>query len=272
MRSRPLVYLIPAGVLLLGVLGLPLASSLLRGVGHYGEVLTDPRLPPVVWNTTRFALVSVSLELVLGLGFALVLHRTLRLRGPLRAVALLPWALPSAVMAMSWRWILNDSYGVAGHLAAGLGLVEAPIAWLGRPGTAFAALVVADVWKTTPFVTIILLAGLQTIPRELHEALSVDGAGPFRRFWHLTLPLLRPAIAVALIFRLIQAIGVFDIVWVLTGGGPADSTRTMALHIYDTVFRYVRPEAGAALTVLVALALLLVGGGVHALLGRRAEV
>ncbi len=265
------LFLLPAGVLLFGILGFPLAATVAQSVGHYDEVLTDPLLPRVAWNTGAFAAASVSLELALGLAAALVLHHTLRFRGLVRALALLPWALPSAVMAMSWRWIFNDSYGIAGHLAGAVGLVDEPIAWLGRPGTAFAALVVADVWKTTPFVTIIVLAGLQTIPRELHEALSLDGAGALRRFWHLTLPLLRPAIAVALTFRVIQAIGIFDIVWVLTGGGPADSTRTVALHIYDTVFRYVRPEAGAALTLLVAVAMLLLGGAVHVLVGRRAD-
>jgi multiple sugar transport system permease protein len=149
-------------------------------------------------------------------------------------------------MAMSWKWIFDPAAGIAN---AALGT---DVAWLGRPWTAFGAILIADVWKTTPFATIILLAGLQSVPRDLHEAMSVDGAGPARRFLWITLPLLRPAIALALTFRLIQALGVFDLVYVMTGGGPADATRTVAVYIYQTTVTFYEPEYGAALTILAA--------------------
>jgi len=253
---RSLVFLLPALALVGGLLGVPLALTLAGGLGHYGEALADSQLREAAVVTATFAAITVALEMTLGLLFALALDAAWRLRGPLRAVALLPWALPSAVMALSWRWIFNDTNGVATLLVQTIGLTDEPVAWLGRPGFAFAAIVVADVWKATPFVTIILLAGLQTIPRELHEAMSLDGGGAVRRFFWITLPLLRPAIALALSFRLIQAVGVFDLVWVMTGGGPADATRTVALYIYDVVFRYIRPDYGAAVTALVAGGLL----------------
>jgi multiple sugar transport system permease protein len=249
------VFLLPAATLLGGLVGVPLVLTVVHAVGHCGEAFADPRLGHAALVTVAFAAVSVTLEMTLGLLFALALDAAWRMRGLLRAIAVLPWALPSAVMALSWRWIFNDTAGLATALAMAAGLTDQPVAWLGRPGLAFATVVVADVWKATPFVTIILLAGLQSIPRELYEAMSLDGAGPVRRFVWLTLPLLRPAIALALSFRLIQAVGVFDLVWVMTGGGPADATRTVALYIYDVVFRFVRPDYGAAVTALVAVAL-----------------
>ncbi|MBI2900208.1 MAG: sugar ABC transporter permease [Planctomycetes bacterium] len=258
--------------MLLGlVLAVPLGISLSQGAGRFGELVSDPMLLKVAGTTGAFAAASVSLEILLGLLFALVLHRTFRLRGWVRAVALLPWALPTAVMAMSWRWIFNDTYGVANDLPLRLGLLREPIAWLGRPATAFAALVAADVWKTTPFVTLILLAGLQSIPRDLHEAMEVDGAGPVRRFFWITLPMLRPAIAVALTFRLIQALGIFDLVWVMTGGGPADSTKTVSLYVYDHAFRYLDGGYGAALTCAAAAAFFAVAAGAGALARGRAR-
>jgi multiple sugar transport system permease protein len=258
---RRSLYLVPAAALLGGVLALPLAIGLVRGAGHWGALFHDAALPRIALTTLAFAAASVALELALGLAFALLLHRAFPLRGPVRAAALVPWALPTAVMAMSWRWIFNDTYGIANDLAIRLGLLDQGIAWLGRPGTAFAALVVADVWKTAPFVTILILAGLQSIPEDLYEALSLDGAGPVRRFRMITLPLLRPALALAVVFRLIQALGVFDLAWVLTGGGPADATRTVALYIYDQQFRYLDTGYGAALTGAFGLATFALAAG-----------
>lgn len=263
---RRYLYLAPAGVLLLGLVGVPLALSVALGVGHYGAALHDPLLRQAGATTLLFAVVSVALELGLGLASALLLHQSLHLRGLWRAIALLPWILPSAVMAISWRWMFNaDRSGIVNDLLMRLDLIHGPIAWLGAPGPAFATLVLADVWKTTPFVTLILLAGLQAIPADLYEALSVDGAGPFRRFRLLTLPQLRPAIFLALVFRLIQAIGIFDLVWVMTGGGPANSTLTVAVYIYNTVFRYVQPAYGAALTGIVAVTMFVLAVALGAL-------
>ncbi len=257
-------WLAPAAVLLVLVVAGPLAAGLASGAGGVGAAWADPYVRRAAWNTLVFAAVSVPLELALGLAFALLLNVEFRGRGAARAVAILPWALPTAVMAMSWRWIFSDSWGIANDLPRALGLIDHPVSWLGRPGSAMAACIIADVWKTTPFVTLILLAGLQSIPRDLHEAMELDGAGPVRRFALVTLPLLRPAIALALTFRLIQALGIFDLVWVLTGGGPADSTRTLALEAYDSVFRHLQPARGAAVTLIAAAAMLFAALGLGA--------
>ena len=232
------LYVAPAAALLLAVVAVPLAASIPGGLPQVGEVLRDSAVAESAVTTLLFAAVSVGLELVLGLSFALALDQAFRLRGAARAVALLPWTLPTAVMAMSWRLLFNDTYGVTSF------------PWLARPWAAFAALVIADVWKTTPFVMLLLLAGLQSIPRELNEAMSLDGAGPVRRFFMITLPLLRPALSVALAFRLIQALGMFDLAWVLTGGGPGNSTRTIAMVICDHYFRFGQPARGAAVTLV----------------------
>ena len=265
-------WLLPAAALLGVVLAVPLAAGLAGGLAGTGSVLRDRAVGRAAWNTLVFAGVSVPLEMGLGLVFALLLNLEFRGRGMARAVAIVPWALPTAVMAMSWRWIFSDSWGIANDLPRTLGLMSEPVAWLGRPATAMAALIAADVWKTTPFVTLILLAGLQGVPRDLHEAMSLDGAGPARRFFWVTLPLLRPAIALALVFRLIQALGIFDLPWVLTGGGPADATRTVSLEAYDSVFRHLEPARGAAITLVAAAGIFAVALALGALAhGRRVE-
>jgi multiple sugar transport system permease protein len=270
-RSASL-YLLPAVALLGAVLALPLAATFPAAVRHLPEVARDPSLGQITRNTLIFTGVSVSIELVLGVLFALILHERFRGRGAVRAIALLPWALPTAVMAMAWRWIFNDTYGVAVDLPVRLGLADATVPWLGRPAGAFAALVLADVWKTTPFVTILALAGLQSIPRDLYEAIAIDGAGPVRRFIWVTLPLLRPAIALALVFRIIHAIGIFDLVWVLTGGGPANATKTIAVYIYEQTFQFGQIGYGAALTVLTAAAMLALALAVSAVVRGRPAV
>jgi multiple sugar transport system permease protein len=160
---------------------------------------------------------------------------------------------------------------MANDLLLRLGLIEAPVAWLAQPGTAMAALVVADAWKTTPFVALILLAGLQGIPREIVEAARVDGAGAFARFRRITLPLLLPSIVVATLFRSIQSWGAFDVVWVMTGGGPGGSTETLSLYAYQTWFRYLDFGYGAAIAVQGMLVALLLAALVVRIASRREE-
>jgi multiple sugar transport system permease protein len=222
------------------------------GLDHYRALAVDPRFHRALGHTALFAVVSTALELVLGLAFALLLHEPFRGRGAVRAAVLVPWVLPTAVMAMAWRFLFNDQYGAVNDLLLRLGVLDAPINWLGEPGWAMAAAIAADVWKTTPFVVVILLAGLAAVPLELHEAMAVDGAGPLRRFRFLTLPWLRPYLLLALLFRFIQAVGLFDLMWVLTGGGPGGSTEVLPLLIYEATFRYLDLGYGAALTVVTA--------------------
>ena len=209
----------------------------------------DTRFLASVRNTAVFTGASIALETLLGVAIALLLHRTFRGRGLVRAITLLPWALPTAVMALAWGWIFNDSFGVANDLLGRLGLAVHPVAWLSSPASAMAALVVADVWKTTPFVALIVLAGLQGIPLEVLEAARVDGLGAWQRFRRIVLPLLAPSILAAVLFRAIQAWGAFDIVYVMTGGGPGGSTETVSLYAFQAYFRYLDPAHGVWIAV-----------------------
>lgn len=200
-------------------------------------------------TTTVFTAASVALEMVLGLALALLLHRRFPGRGLARTLVVMPWALPTAVMALAWAWIFNDAFGVANDLLMRAGLLREPLAWLGRPGLALAAMVVADVWKTTPFVTLVLLAGLQGIPSDVLEAAALDGLGPARRLVRVVLPLLVPSLLVALLFRTLQAWGAFDLVYVMTGGGPGGSTETVSLYAFQQYFRYLDVGYGSAVAV-----------------------
>jgi multiple sugar transport system permease protein len=231
------------------------ASSLLTGLrvvsnggANWLRLLHDPRFWQDAFQTLRFAGVSVALELALGLAIALLLHRPSRWRGPLRALALLPWALPGPVMALGWRWILNDPHGPINGLIQSLGGPSQP--FLASPATTWLFTVLADVWKTTPFVAILLLAGLQAIPRDLEEALRLEGAGAWTLLRRLQWPLLAPFVGLAVLFRLAQAVGVFDLVQLLTGGGPAGSTETLALYAYLQAMRFL--DFGYSATVMLA--------------------
>ncbi|RMF22884.1 MAG: sugar ABC transporter permease [Cyanobacteria bacterium J083] len=224
------------------------------GVNNYLRMLNDGRFWHSISNTSIFTAVSISLELILGLVIALILNQSFRARGLVRTAALIPWALPTAVIGLAWAWIFNDRYGVANDILRLFGLE--PIAWLGSPTWAMVALIVADVWKTTPFIAIILLAGLQSIPQDLYEAHAIDGATPRQSFFQITLPLLAPQIIIALLFRFAQAFGVFDLVQVMTNGGPAGATEMVSLYIYATVRRYLDFGYGAALVVITFLLLI----------------
>jgi len=231
------------------------ASSVLTGLepvanggANWQRLLRDSRFWDDARFTLRFALVSVGLELILGLAIALLLHRPARGRGLLRAVTLLPWALPGTVLALGWRWIYNDPYGPLNALLQALALP--PHGFLTSPASTWLFVVLADVWKCTPFVALLLLAGLQSIPAELEESLRLEGAGRIQILCRLTLPLLRPWITLALVFRMAQALGVFDLVQVLTRGGPAGSTESLALYAYLQAMRFL--DFGYSATVVLA--------------------
>jgi multiple sugar transport system permease protein len=253
-RERVLMGL-PALLLLVAVVALPVArvvqlsfhrteleggvALVWAGLDPWIRLWQDGRWWMALRNTAVFTGTSVALEMVLGVGVALLLHRAFRGRGLVRAITLLPWALPTAVIALAWAWIFNDVFGVANDVLVRFGLVDAPMAWLGHPGTAMLAMVVADVWKTTPFVALVVLAGLQAIPATVLEAAAVDGLSAVQRFRHVVLPLLVPSLAVAFAFRAVQAYGAFDLVYVLTGGGPGGATETVSLYAYQNDFRYL---------------------------------
>jgi multiple sugar transport system permease protein len=210
-----------------------------------------------LWNSAVFTFSSVALELIIGMGIALVLNQSFKGRGIVRTIAILPWALPTALIALAWTWIFNDQYGVVNDILLRLGLIQTGINWLGNPTLAMISVIVADVWKTTPFISILLLAGLQSIPSDLYEAQAIDGASPWQSFRQITLPLLLPQIVIALLFRLAQSFGIFDLISVMTGGGPGGATETVSLYIYATVMRYLDFGYGAALVVVTFLLLVL---------------
>jgi len=223
------------------------------GLANYVEALTEARFWEAAGHTVLFTVASVTLELTLGLALALVLHRSYRGRGVVRAAALVPWAMPTVVAALVWRFLFESPLGVVNALATELGLMEQPFVWFIHATAAWVPLVLADVWKTTPFVALLLLAGLQNIDTTLYEAARIDGASPWRQFLHVTLPLLRPALLVALIFRTLDAVRVFDLVYVLTGGGPGTATEPLALYTFHVLFQRLRFGYGAALSVMIFL-------------------
>ncbi len=227
------------------------------GLANYQRLMGDGRFWQTMTNTSVFTSISIFLELIIGMGIALVLNQTFWGRGFVRTSALIPWALPTAVMGLAWAWIFNDQYGVVNDLLARLGLIDTPITWLGDPTRAMLAMIIADVWKTTPFIAIILLAGLQSVPRDLYEAHAIDGANPCQSFWQITIPLIMPQMIIALIFRFAQAFGIFDLVQVMTGGGPGGATETVSIYIYATVRRYLDFGYGATLVVVTFLLLII---------------
>jgi len=237
------------------------------GFTYYEQFLTDKRLWASLGNTMFFTIVSVALELVLGLGIALMINRVFWGRGLVRAAVLIPWAIPTVVSAMMWKYLYDGQNGVIAHVFDQIGLIPDSGALLTTKAGAMAAVILADVWKTTPFMALLLFAGLQTIPQSLYEAAEVDGASKVQQFFRITLPLLKPAILVALLFRTLDAFRIFDLVYVLTGGGPANSTETISIYAYKTMFAQMNFGAGSALSVIVFFCVALICIGFIRLLG-----
>jgi multiple sugar transport system permease protein len=265
-----IALLLPAAVVVFGVVLYPVGRTLVLslfgvdsampghypfvGLRNYAKAFTDPSFYPVLWHTGYFTLVSTALELALGIGVAMVLNAPLKARWLWRSIVVLPWALPTIVDGALWRWIYNGQYGALNGLLSTLNISHTDHQWLGSPFLALNMVIVADVWKNTSIVAFFVLAGLQTIPHELYEAARMDGAGPVRSFLRVTLPLLVPSIAVVLVLRTIEAFKVFDIIYVMTGGGPASGTQTVAFYTYQQAFSNQLFGYGSALAYLIALA------------------
>ncbi|MGD1806622.1 carbohydrate ABC transporter permease [Dapis sp. BLCC M126] len=232
-------------------------KPIFSGLTNYSRILTDGRFWQTLWNTTIFTTFSISLELILGMSIALILDKSFRGRGFVRTINLIPWSLPTAAIGLGWAWIFNDQFGIVNDILLRLGLIQTNITWLGDPFRAMLAMIIADVWKTTPFIAIILLAGLQSISSDLYEAHAIDGANPIQSFQQITIPLLMPQIIIALLFRFAQAFGIFDLVQVMTGGGPAGATETISIYIYATIRRYLDFGYGSSLVVVTFLLLIL---------------
>jgi trehalose/maltose transport system permease protein len=280
-------WFVPAGFLMAAVVCYPILRTIglsflheslatgfrpeFAGFENFRRLLSDTRLHNSVVTTMVFTLVSVGTEFGLGLLLALSADSMKNWRGIVRVILLVPWTLPTAVIAVLWAWIFNDQFGVLNAMLMRLGWIHSSVAWLARPNTAMTAMIAADVWKTTPFVFVILLAGLQNIPKELYEAIEIDGGGVWAKFRHVTWPHLLPFVFVALIFRMVQAVSIFDLVWVMTGGGPGGATETISVYTYRTYMRYLDFGYGSALAFTTVAVLAVSAGVLHRLLVTKHE-
>jgi multiple sugar transport system permease protein len=273
-RRQRALWVLPAAILIAGILVYPALRAVFLSFTHYSlgtafethfagidnfrRLFGDSRLHSSFMVTAFFVVVSVALEFGLGLGLALCAVRLVRGQNIVRTLLLIPWTLPTAIAGVLWAWILNDQLGILNHVLLRIGLLGAPIAWLAQPATALASVIAVDVWKTVPFVFVILLAGLQSIPSELYEAIAIDGGGAWAAFRYVTWPHLLPFAFIALIFRIIQAFAIFDLVYVLTGGGPGSATETVSIYAYQTTMRYLDFSYGATITVALVSVLAVV--------------
>lgn len=260
------IFLIPSLIVVIGVAFYPLFNTIYVtffdarlgssraweyvGLENYRRLLSSPQWWEAVWATVKFTVASVFFELILGLGIAVVVNSKFPGRGVMRTAMLVPWAIPTAISSQMWKWMYHDVFGVVNDLFTRIiPILPAKIAWIANADTALWALVAVDVWKTTPFMALLLLAGLQLIPGDIYEAASVDGATGWRQFVTITLPMLRPAIVVALIFRTLDALRVFDLVWIMTGG--AFGTETMATMNQRNLIQFQQLGYGSTISVAI---------------------
>ena len=268
--------LAPALIVVLGSIGYPMLSTLYLsftssrltalnrpsswvGLENYWAALTNAGFQQAALHTAYFTIVSVSLELLLGVLVGLLLNQRFWGRAWVRVLLIVPLAIPTVVNAMMWRWIYNPEFGAFNALLTQIGVIPEYQSWLGNPDIAMNMVILADVWKNYPIVALVALAALQLIPQEWFEAANLDGANAWVRFWRITWPTILPALSVAIVLRTIEAVKVFDIIYVMTRGGPADATKTLSFAVYQESFSALRAGSGAAyayLVVLVSLALI----------------
>ncbi len=227
------------------------------GLANYHKVVSDPTFGPALTHTLVFTVASIAVQFSLGMALAVFFHRHFRLSITLRALFLVPWLLPLIVSASTWSWMLNSDSGVVNSLLHGLGL--SPVNWLTSPSWSLVSVIIANIWIGIPFNLVILYSGLQAIPEQISEAAALDGASGWQKFWRITLPLLRPVSAITVLLGLIYTLKVFDIIWVMTRGGPTDSSTTFATWSYRLGFGNLLPAFGPAaavanLLILMALA------------------
>lgn len=224
-------------------------QTLPSGAVKYKGAFFDPAWWNAVWNTVRFSFISVICETILGLGVALMLNAEFKGRGIVRAAILIPWAIPTIVSAKMWAWMLNDQYGILNDIMVKLHLIDHKIAWASNPDTAMIAVLMVDIWKTTPFMALLCLAGLQMVPRDIYEAARIDGIHPVKVFFRITLPLIRPALMVAVIFRMLDALRIFDLVYVLTPNSSA--TKTMSVISRENMIDFAKFAYGATQSTML---------------------
>ncbi len=267
-----LLLLVPSVIVVFGIVIYPIIKTLITsfyavdspfpkawpgvGLGNYSRALSSPQFWSSVERTAYFTFVSTGLELLFGMGIALLLYAPLRMRWLFRTIVVLPWALPTIVNGALWRYMFNANYGVVNAALTQLHLIGSYEAWFSSPFRALNIVVFADVWKNTSLVAFFLLAGLTTIPRDLYEAARIDGVSAVQAFLRITLPLLRPVIVIVLVLRTIEAFKVFDIIYVMTDGGPANGTQSVAFYTYQRAFSDELFGYGSALAYLVVIFIL----------------
>jgi trehalose/maltose transport system permease protein len=228
-------------------------TTLPSGRTIYGGLLADPVWWNAVWNTVRFSVISVTLETILGMIVALVLNAEFKGRGLVRAAILVPWAIPTIVSARMWSWMFHDQFGIINDILMKLNIIDRGIAWTASADTAMYAVLIVDVWKTTPFMALLILAGLQTIPSDIYEAAKVDGVHPVKTFFKVTLPLVKPALMVAVIFRMLDAMRIFDLIYVLTPN--SSSTKTISVLSRENLIDFDKFALGSAQATMLFLIL-----------------
>ncbi len=266
-----LIVVYPIGKLLYNSLFAVDKDSAFIGLRNYLDVWQDPLFWNATQNTVLITLITVPGALVLGLGLALLANLPFRRKWPVRLALLLPWALPLSFAGLIFAWFLNTDYGVVNDVLRRAGLQSEPVSWLLKPNWAFAAICLTVIWKTSSFIALILLAGLQMIPNSLYEAAEVDGASRWQQFWQVTVPMLMPSIMVALIFRTITALQTFDIPYTMTRGGPGEATETLAMLIHKYTIEYSSIGIGSTLAVNMFLISLVVTGFYLRHIGRDAS-
>jgi multiple sugar transport system permease protein len=226
------------------------------GLENYVKFIRDPKTPQFLINSVIWVTASLALQSTLGLTLALLLNRPMRFRGIYRALVLVPWVTPTVVAALIWRWILHEQWGVVNLTLMRVGVIDQPIRWLSDTTLVWISLLVMAAWRFVPFWYVNILAGLQTIPREMYDAAAIDGAGRVGSFWHITLPFLRPVLGVLFLLETVWRANEFSTIWVMTEGGPAGATTTLAILTYQTGFLFYRigyaASMGVSLTIMLA--------------------
>ena len=224
------------------------------GFGNYTDIIfKDPWFNQSIMTTLLFTLLTVAAEIVLGIGIALVLNKEFFGRGFVRGLMILPWAMPTVVNAVMWKWILNADYGAANGILIKLGLISENVYWLATPTGAFLSVLLANIWKETPYVVLLTIAALSTIPNDLYEAGSIDGAGGWKSFWRITLPLIKPVVLILTITKTIWAFQTFDLIAIMTSGGPENSTNLLSYYIHRVAFKMNRFGPAAAMSYSLSM-------------------
>ena len=258
------VLLLPGVLILVAFIGYPFITSLwlavtdqsvstsvasFVGLDNFADELRSQIFLQTVRNTLVYTGVTVAIKLVLGIGLAVLMNQSFRLKKLARAALLLPWIVPTALSAIAWLWLFDASFSVFNWAIVRSGLADRGINWLGEGGWAMTAIIIANIWRGTPFFAITILAGLQTVDRELLDAAAVDGATPWQRFLRITIPLVRPVLLIVMLFSTIWTISDFQLVYVLTRGGPANSTHLFGTLAYDVAVRGGQLSEGATISL-----------------------